>query len=252
MQVLYDDGELGAPRLLNLDESKFKAQQFGRLAESFLGLPGMGETNVVWSTGGPAATTMPVVRADGGVLCVIWIIGHPAAHHDETFTVDFRIRKLPHTHRTRDSTPYNEYYMVTKKGSLDSKAFLAIAEVIGQEWKQAHPGLRAYLVYDRVSTHTFREAIEMFDKYMISVIFLPGNTSNTTQPLDQTVIAVAKELFYKTVTEMKLAAHRAGDIPKFAIRDAARDAVTAALAPNVVQKSREACGLWALDNDGDS
>lgn len=99
--------------------------------------------------------------------------------------------------------PPNTRYKSTKSGWFDSLAFEDWFVQVVVPWARRKDGKKA-LIGDNLSSHINVEVLQMCQRYNISFIFLPPNSTHLTQPLDLSFFRPLKRAWREILTSYKV------------------------------------------------
>jgi len=151
-------------------------------------------------------TYIPVVRANGNVLCSFYIF-KAKADSEERHPISKFV--LPPAKRAlRGSWP--RFYLFTKSSYVDKRAWKTIMDKIIGRWTTENPGLWGRLFMDNFGAHReLQTVLEAYSKGIWSMFFVP-NTSHVAQPLDQQPFAALKTAINRETWRRAQADLRAG------------------------------------------
>jgi len=127
--------------------------------------------------------------ASGSVMLSFYVL---KAKFGEASTapVEFCTHDAPRTSRRC----WPRFYCWTETGFLTGEAFEAVMHKFSDEWATRNPGIPSILFGDQLRVHRQPDIIERALGKAIYLIFLPRNTSNITQRLDEAPFGVFQRL----------------------------------------------------------
>jgi len=135
------------------------------------------------------ACLLSFVSASGSVILSFYVLKVKFGEVS-TAPVAFCLHDAPRTSRRC----WSRFYCWTETGFLTGEAFEAVMDKFSDEWATRNPGIPSILFGDQLGVPGQLDIIERALGKAVYLIFLPQNTSNITQPLDEAPFGVFQRL----------------------------------------------------------
>lgn len=239
--------KISGKNLINYDETRLGGEHGKKSSKTHIGERGIGRNNMNTTRKTRGASMMPFINADGEILAIFYIVSSNGSD-DENAATKFELFKDKNKHFTRTKI-FEEYFVYTKTGYLNGKAFDVILKKFLDVWELRYPGLQAFILGDNSGTHLGIETLKYAMKKNHHMIFFPPNTTHIIQPLDSNPFGVFKKNLYRALETHESIRRRAQRKAMANTVYISQVEVRKYINESTIKSGFKNCGIWPWNPD---